>query len=42
MSKLAEHGKLQEVVLKGVKHVATVDEFRAGLLKDGGVLLLED
>ena len=42
VSKLGEHGKLQELVLKGVKHEATIEGFRAGLVKEGGVFRVED
>lgn len=36
LKKLGESGGLQELVLKGVKHVPTQEQFRAGLVKEGG------
>ncbi|KAL6719355.1 hypothetical protein ACLMJK_003594 [Lecanora helva] len=36
VKKLGESGGLQELVLKGVKHVPTQEKFRIGLVKDGG------
>lgn len=37
MKKLGESGGLQELVLKGVKHVATQEALRTGLIREGGV-----
>lgn len=37
MKKLGESGGLQELVLKGVKHEPTQEQFRLGLVKEGGV-----
>lgn len=37
LKKLGESGGLQELVLKGVKHVPTQHLFRVGLVKEGGV-----
>ena len=36
VKKLGESGGLQELVLKGVKHVPTQEQFRIGLVKPGG------
>ena len=37
VKKLGESGGLQELVLKGVKHIPTQEQLRSGLLKAGGV-----
>ncbi len=36
VKKLGESGGLQELVLKGVKHPATIENFRTGLVREGG------
>ena len=36
VAKLGEHGKLEELTLRGIRHQATIEGFRAGLVKDGG------
>ena len=42
LKKLGESGGLSELVLKGVKHQSTIDQFRAGLVKEGGTFLVEN
>jgi len=37
VKKLGESGGLQELVLKGVKHGPTQEQFRLGLVREGGV-----
>ena len=36
MKKLGESGGLQELVVKGVKHMGSQEAFRTGLVKEGG------
>ena len=42
MKKLGESGGLQELILKGVKHHPTQEQFRRGLVKEGGVFRVID
>ena len=36
LRKLGESGGLSELVLKGVRHQPTIDQFKGGLVKEGG------
>lgn len=42
LKKLGESGGLNELVLKGVKHQPTIDQFRAGLVKEGGTFQVKN
>ncbi|KAL9138039.1 MAG: hypothetical protein Q9175_000737 [Cornicularia normoerica] len=42
LMKLGESGGLNELVLKGVKHQPTIDQFRAGLVKEGGTFQVKN
>ncbi|CAD6564026.1 MAG: hypothetical protein ASARMPRED_002656 [Alectoria sarmentosa] len=42
LKKLGESGGLNELVLKGVKHQPTIDQFRAGLVKEGGTFRVKN
>ena len=42
VKKLGESGGLQELTLKGVKHLDTIKQFREGLVKEGGTFKVED
>ncbi|KAL9102710.1 MAG: hypothetical protein Q9163_002172 [Psora crenata] len=42
VKKLGDSGGLQELVLKGVKHLGTLEQFRVGLVKKGGIFKVEN
>lgn len=42
LKKLGESGGLQELTLKGVKHPPTIEQFRSGLVKEGGIFRVQN
>jgi len=42
LKKLGESGGLQEFVLEGVKHQPTIEQFRKGLVREGGTFRVDN